>query len=438
MIKCITNGIVLTMNTDREIVEDGAVVIDNNLIKDYGTIDEMSRKYEFDEIIDADGGIIMPGFINGHCHVSMSVFKGIGEDVADRLRRFLFPLEEQLVDEELVRKGAYLSIAEMLLAGVTTFVDMYYFEDEVAKAAKDMGIRCILGESILNKNTPDSDIPYGGIEYAKKFIDKWKGDDLVTPAIAPHATYTNDKEHLLAVDEISRNKGVPILMHISEMDFEIKIFSDEYNMTPTEYLESIGFLSDRIIGAHFTYMTNKDIEILKKYNVGVIHNVTSNAKSARVISPVLEMREKGVRVGLGTDGPMSSNHQDIISVMHQYTKIQKIRVGDRTKATAIGAVEMATIDGAKAIAMSDEIGSIEVGKKADIIVVETKTPNMTPLYNCYSNLVYSAYPSNVTTTIVNGELLVRDKKLVKKDISTILDNANKLMGKVASVVNKLD
>lgn len=434
MMKCITNGIVLTMNNDRTIIESGSVVVEDNIIKDYGTIEEMSKKYVFDEVIDAEGGIIMPGFINGHCHVSMSIFKGIGEDVADRLRKFLFPLEEKLVDEELVYKGAKLSIAEMLLAGVTTFVDMYYFEDEVAKAAKEMGIRCIAGESTLNKNTPDSEEAYGGIEYAKWFIEKWKGDDLITPAIAPHATYTNDAEHLGIIDEISKKYEVPILMHISEMDFEIKMFREEHNMTPTEYLESIGFLSDRIIGAHFTYMTDKDIEILKKYDVGVVHNVTSNAKSARVISPVLDMRKAGVRVGLGTDGPMSSNHQDIISVMHQYTKVQKISCGDRTKATAIGAVEMATIDGAKSINMDKSIGSIEIGKKADIIVVETATPNMTPLYNCYSNLVYSAYPSNVTFTMVNGEVLVKDKKLVKSDIKKIIFDANGLKEKVYKVV----
>jgi cytosine/adenosine deaminase-related metal-dependent hydrolase len=434
MIRCITNGIVLTMNSDREIIDSGAVVIENNLIKDYGSIEEIKKKYEFDEVIDAEGGIIMPGFINGHCHVSMSIFKGIGEDVPDRLRKFLFPLEEKLVDKELVYKGAKLSIAEMLLAGVTTFVDMYYYEDEVAKAAKEMGIRCIAGESTLNKNTPDSEIPYGGIDYAKSFIEKWKDDELITPAIAPHATYTNDAEHLKIIDEISKKYEVPILMHISEMDFEIKMFSEEHNMTPTEYLESIGFLSNRIIGAHFTYMTENDIEILKKHDVGVVHNVTSNAKSARVISPVLEMREAGIRVGLGTDGPMSSNHQDIISVMHQYTKVQKINCGDRSKATAIGAVEMGTIDGARSINMDDTIGSIEKGKKADIIIVETSTPNMTPLYNCYSNLVYSAYPSNVVFTMVNGQVLVKNKELIRSNLKEIINDANGLKDKVYSVV----
>ncbi len=432
--KCIKNGIVLTMDENKNVIENGYVIIKGDSIEEIGSMSDLDLDRNFDDEIDAKGGIIMPGFINGHCHISMSIFRGIGEDVKDRLRKFIFPLENELVTPELVYKGARLSIAEMLLGGVTTFVDMYYFEDEVAKAAKEMGIRCILGQTVLMNPSPDSKEPYGGIELAKEFIEKWSGDDIVTPTIAPHSTYTNDAKHLKIVDKISKEYDVPIIMHVSETDFEIEMFKEKYNMTPTEYLDSIGLLSDRLIGAHFAYMTDSDIELLAKRDVGVIHNPTSNAKSARAISPVTEMLSRGIRVGIGTDGAMSSNHQDILSIMHQYTKFQKISTGNRSIATAIDAVTLGTIGGARAIKMDNSIGSLEGGKKADIIIIETNAPNMTPLHNYYSNIVYSAYPSNVTTTIVNGQVLVRDKKLQKSDLIEILDAANEYKKEISELL----
>lgn len=436
--KCIYNGTIITMNENKDIIENGAVVINGSEIIEIDTTKELINKYDYDEQIDAQQGIIMPGFINGHCHVSMSVFRSLGEDIPDRLTRYMFPLEDRLVDEKLVNVGAKLSIAEMILGGVTTFVDMYYFEDEVAKAAKELGIRAIAGETVLEKISPDSNTPYGGIEYASKFIEKWKDDELIVPAFAPHATYTNDKDHLLEIERLSKKYNVPILIHISEMLFEMKEFKEKYNMTPVKYLNKIGFLCDRVIGAHLVYTNEEDMDILYKNDVGVIHNVAANAKSGRKVAPVPQMLEKGVKVGLGTDGPMSGNHQDIINILDQYTKIQKVAANDNRICPAIEAVELGTIGGARAIKLDNIIGSIETGKKADIIIIETNTPNMQPIYDYYSALTYAAYPHNVVMSMINGKVVMKDRKLLTGDINRIINDARDIQEKIKEIALELE
>lgn len=436
--KCIYNGTIITMNGNKEIIEDGAVVINGSEILEIGNTSELLDKYEYAEKIDAKDGIIMPGFINGHCHVSMSVFRSLGEDIPDRLTRYMFPLEDMLVDEKLVNVGAKLSIAEMLMGGVTTFVDMYYFEDEVAKAAKELGMRAIAGETILEKIAPDTDVPYGGIEYATKFIEAWKNDELIIPALAPHATYTNDEEHLLEIKELSQKYNAPILMHISEMTFEMEEFKEKYNMTPVQYLDKIGFLCDKVIGAHLVYTNEEDMDILYKNDVGVIHNVAANAKSGRKVAPAPKMLAKNVKVGLGTDGPMSGNHQDIINVLDQYTKIQKVAANNNKICPSIEAVELGTIGGARAIKLDSIIGSIEAGKKADIIIIETNTPNMQPIYDYYSAITYAAYPHNVVMTMVNGKVVMKDRKLLTGDLGKIIDDIKDMQEKIKEIALELE
>lgn len=436
--KCIYNGTIITMNENKDIIEAGAVVINGMEIVEIGYTSELLNKYDYTEKIDAQNGIIMPGFINGHCHVSMSVFRSLGEDIPDRLTRYMFPLEDMIVDEGLVNTGAKLSIAEMLLGGVTTFVDMYYFEDEVAKAAKELGMRAIAGETILEKIAPDTDAPYGGLDYAIKFIKEWKNDELIIPALAPHATYTNDEEHLLKIKELSEKYNVPILIHISEMISEMEKFREEYDMTPVQYLDKIDFLSDKVIGAHLVYTNEEDMDILYRNDVGVIHNVAANAKSGRKVAPVPRMLDKKVKVGLGTDGPMSGNHQDIINVLDQYTKIQKVAANNNRICPAIEAVELGTIGGARAIKLDDTIGSIEVGKKADIIIIETNTPNIQPIYDYYSAITYAAYPHNVVMTMVNGNVVMRDRKLLTGNLDKIIDDVKQIQEKIKGIAMELE
>lgn len=435
--KCIYNGTVITMNKNRDVIENGALIIKDSEIVEVGG-QELLNKYDCDEKVDADNGIIMPGFINGHTHVSMSLFRSVGEDIPNRLIRYMFPLEDMLVDENLVNVGAKLSMCEMILGGVTTIADMYYFEDEVAKAAKELGMRAIAGETILKKPSPDSEVPYGGMDYAVKFIEKWKNDELIIPAFAPHATYTSDEKHLLEIKKLSYKYDVPILMHISETTAEMDEFKEKYNMTPVKYLDSIGFLCSKLIGAHLIYTNDEDIEILSKQDVGVIHNVAGNAKSGRKVAPVPKMLTKGVKVGLGTDGPMSGNHQDIIDLLDQYTKIQKLANNTAAICPSIEAVELGTIRGAQALKLDDTIGSLEKGKKADIIIIETNAPNMQPIYDYYSSIVYAAYPHNVVMTMINGKVIMKDRKILTADLTSVMENVKILQRKIKDKVLELE
>lgn len=410
----IKNVNIITMNDNRDIIENGVVVIEDNRIAYVGN-EDVEYKYNEEKdvtIIDGNEGILMPGMINCHTHASMVPFRSLADDCKDRLKKYLFPLESRLVDKELVYKGAQYAIAEMLLGGVTTICDMYYYEDEVARAAEALNIRGVLCETIVDFPSPDAKEPYGGIDYAVGFIEKWKNHEIITPGIGPHAPYTNSSEKLKEAFLISEKYKVPFTMHVAEMGYELEKYKKEYNMTPVKYLESLGILNSNFIGAHMVLVDNDDIEILKKYKVGISHNIGANAKGAKGVAPILKMREQGINVGLGSDGPMSGNTLDIITQMALVGKIHKLFNNDRSVFPSKELVEMATIGGAKVLGMSSEIGSIEVGKKADITILETKSVNMQPIYDYYSAVVYSANPSNVDTVIVNGKVVVSNKELL--------------------------
>lgn len=432
----IKNVNILTMNKKKDIIENGVLVIRDNIIVDIGE-EGLLDKYSFDKIIDGKEGILMPGMINTHTHSSMIVFRSLGDDVPDRLKRYLFPLEQKLVNKELVYFGAKYGITEMLLGGVTTFVDMYYFEDEVAKAAKELGIRGVLGETILNFPSPDSKQPYGGLEYSEWFIEKWKNDDLVTPAVAPHAPYTNNTEHLQKAAILAEKHNVPMMMHVAEMDYEYDQYQKQYNMTPVQYLDSIGVLNEKFIAAHSILLTDEDIDLLQKRKVGIAHNIGANSKGAKGIAPIAKMYEKGMKVGLGTDGPMSGNTLDIITQMPLVGKIQKLFNKDRSLFPASQIVEMATIGGARALNLEHKIGSIEIGKRADVVIFETESVNMQPIYDYYSVLVYSANPSNVQTVIVDGKILVEDKKLNNSDLIELTKQLKAMKTKISEVASQL-
>ena len=418
-IMIIENVTILTMNNEKEIIENGVVVINGNRIIDVGNNSIKNNYKNVDRIIDGNDGILIPGMINCHTHASMVPFRSLADDYKDRLKRYLFPLEQKLVDEKLVYIGAKYAIAEMLLGGVTTFCDMYYFEDEVAKAAKELNIRGILCETIINFPAPDAKESFGGLEYSKAFIKKWKGDSLITPGIAPHAPYTNSDESLIEAYKLSKEYNVPLTMHVAEMDYEAEKYANEYAMTPVQYLDKLGVLDDNFISAHSILVNDDDIEILRSKNVKVSHNIGANAKGAKGVAPIIKMKEKGIDIGLGTDGPMSGNTLDIITQMSLVGKIHKLSSNDRTVLPSIEILEMATMGGAKVLSMDDEIGSIEIGKKADLVLIETESVNMQPIYDYYSTIVYSANPSNVDTVIVDGNIVVNNKKLVSSEFIKI-------------------
>ncbi|WP_294341809.1 amidohydrolase [uncultured Clostridium sp.] len=436
-IMIIENVTILTMNANRDIIDNGAVIIEDNKIIDVGDKSIKGKYINVDKVINGNNGILIPGMINCHTHASMVAFRSLADDYKDRLKRYLFPLEQKLVDKELVYIGAKYAIAEMLLGGVTTFCDMYYFEDEVAKAAEELNIRGVLCETIINFPAPDSNKSFGGLEYSKSFIEKWKGNTLITPGIAPHAPYTNSDESLKEAYRLSKEHKVPLTMHVAEMDYEFEKYIKEYNMTPVQYLDSIGILDENFISAHTILINDEDIEILKSKNVKISHNIGANAKGAKGVAPIIKMKEAGINIGLGTDGPMSGNTLDIITQMSLVGKIHKLYSKDRTILPSIELLEMATIDGAKVLSMEKDIGSIEIGKKADLVIIETESVNMQPIYDYYSTIVYSANPSNVDTVIVDGKIVVKGKELVSSELCDIRKELLKQKNKIDTIVKTL-
>ncbi|WP_434355452.1 amidohydrolase [Parasalinivibrio latis] len=419
----ITNGTVLTMNPGREVIENGTVVVKDNKIVAVGDA-ALARNYEVGKTLDVDGDIVMPGLINTHTHVSMTVFRSLADDVPDRLHRYIFPLENALVSRDMVRIGANLGNVEMLKGGVTTYADMYYFEDEVAKTVDKIGMRAVLGETVIKYPVADAKNADEGITYALNFIEEYKDHPRITPAFAPHGPYTNTTETLQKISELSLKLDVPVLMHLAESHREQEVIAERSGgKSPVQYMHDIGALNRNLVGAHMILVDDKDIELVKESDMGVAHNMSANIKSAKGVSPALKMYDEGVRIGLGTDGPMSGNTLSTIDEFGQVAKVHKLVNQDRAAMPPYKVIDMATIGAARALHMEDKIGSLEPGKLADIIVVDTKAPNMVPVYNPYSALVYSAYATNVRHSVVDGEVLMENRNILTVDENVIRKEA---------------
>ncbi|WP_245212319.1 amidohydrolase, partial [Proteus mirabilis] len=426
----IVDGTVLTMDAQNQVIEQGTVVVKENKIIAVGG-PELTQEYQANKVLDVDGDIVMPGLINTHTHASMTVFRSLADDVPDRLHRYIFPLENKMVSRDMVRVGANLANVEMVKGGVTTYVDMYYFEDEVAKTVDKMGNRAILGESVINFPVADAQTPEEGIQYAVNFINEYKDHPRIIPAFAPHAPYTNTTENLQKIAKLSVELDAPVMIHLAETDREKEEIAKRTDgKSPVQYMADIGALNNKVIAAHAIMVDEQDIDLLKKYDVGVAHNISANTKSAKGVSPVVAMLEKGVRVGLGTDGPMSSNTLTTMNELNLVGKIHKLENKDRAAMPPLTVVEMATIGSAKALHMEDKLGSLESGKLADIIVVDTKAPNMVPMYSPYAALVYGANGSNVRHTIVDGKILMEDRQLLTVDEQAIISEAQNFANKV--------
>ncbi|KJG20728.1 amidohydrolase [Photobacterium iliopiscarium] len=428
----IKNATVLTMDQDKTVFDNGLVAVKGNKI--YAVTDGSNiSEYKAIKTIDADGDIVMPGLINSHTHASMTVFRSMADDVPDRLHRYIFPLEKKLVSRNMVRIGAQLGNVEMLKGGVTTYADMYYFEDEVAKTVDQIGMRAILGETIIQFPVASAKTPEDGIKYTLNFIEQYKDHPRITPAFAPHGPYTNSTETLQTIAKLSLKHDVPVMMHLAESDREREVIAKRSGgLSPIKYMESIGALNSNFLAAHVIDANDEDIAILKKHDVGVAHNMSANIKSAKGVAPALKMFNDGLRIGLGTDGPMSGNTLSTIDEFNQVAKIHKLVNKDRAAMPPINVIEMATIGAARALHMEDKIGSLEVGKLADIIVIDTKAPNMIPVYNPYSALVYSAYATNVKHSVVDGKLLMENRNILTVNEKTVRDEALKF----ADVVRK--
>jgi 5-methylthioadenosine/S-adenosylhomocysteine deaminase len=422
----VRGGAIVTMDRARAIVHDGSVAVRGDTIVAVGTRADVERRYKSAQTIDARGRLVLPGFINGHTHVPMTLFRGLHDDVTlqDWLYKYIFPAEAKNVNEEFVRWGTKLAAAEQIRAGVTTFADMYYFEDAVAEETKAAGMRGVLGETFIDFPAPDNKTEQEMLAYTEKFLKKWQGDALIHAAPAPHSIYTCSKKTLQDAAALARKYHAPILMHVSEMKKEWEDSEKQNSMSPVQYLESIGVLGPDLVAAHCIFVDEADRKLLAERQVGCTHNPSSNMMIASGVSPVPEMRAAGIAVGLGTDGPAGSNNDlDLMEEMDLAAKLAKITKMNPLALNAKAVVEMATIDGARALHMDKEIGSLEAGKKADLILISLDEPNAVPMFDIYAQIAYALKGSDVETVVIGGRVVMRERKLLTIDEPRVLEKA---------------
>jgi 5-methylthioadenosine/S-adenosylhomocysteine deaminase len=421
----VLGGTIVTMDEGRRVIEDGGIAVARGRVAAVGTRSEIGERYAPRQTVDATGRMIIPGLINGHTHIPMTLFRGLADDLdlQDWLTKYIFPAEAKNVSEEFVRAGTRLGLAEMIRGGTTTYCDMYYFEDAIADETAKAGVRGVLGETLIDFPVADNKTNAEGMAYVERFVQKWKGNELIIPAIAPHAPYTVSEEHLKAVRAFSDRTGAPIVTHISETQREVDDSVKAKGRSPVDYLEGIGFLNDRVIAAHVVWPRGDEIEILLRRRVGVVHNPQSNMKLAAGVAPVPKMLAAGVLLGLGTDGAASNNDLNMWEEMDTAAKLHKVFSGDPKVISALQAFELATIRGAQAIHLEKEIGSIETGKRADLVIVARDDLNQIPLYNIYSDLVYATKAADVLTVVINGRILMRDRRLLTLDEVAIKQSA---------------
>jgi 5-methylthioadenosine/S-adenosylhomocysteine deaminase len=429
----VTGGMVVTMNPGRAIIDDGAVAVSGDRIVAVGPREQIEAAYTGRQTIDGRGKLVLPGWVNGHTHVPMTLLRGLHDDVTldDWLHKYIFPAEAKNVNEDFVRWGTRLAMAEQIRAGVTTFADMYYFEDAVAEETKAAGMRAELGETFIDFPAPDNKTEAAMLEYTERFLKKWQGDPLIRPAPAPHSIYTCSKKTLQDSAALARKYHVPILIHVAEMKKELDDSLKQNGATPVEYLEMIGLLGPDVVAAHCIFVNESDRRLLAQRGVGCVHNPSSNMMLASGVSPVPEMRAAGVAIGLGTDGPAGSNNDlDLMEEIDLAAKLAKITKMDPRALNAQAVVEMATIDGARALHMEKEIGSLEQGKKADLILISLDEPNAVPMYDVYSQLAYALKGSDVETVIIGGRVVMRDHKLLTVDQEQAIAKAREYKKKI--------
>ena len=423
----IVGGTVVTMDGERRVIEDGAVAIKDGKIAMVGTRAAVIKNLKAKQTINAAGKAVIPGLINTHTHVPMSLFRGISDDLdlQEWLTKFIFPAEAKNVTEQFVRAGTRLGLAEMIRGGTTTYCDMYYFEDSIADETKMAGMRAVLGETVLDFPAPDNKTWDAAMSYTERFIKKWQNDALIVPAIAPHAPYTVSQEHLLAARDLSNRLSAPLVIHLAEANTETEFIQQKHKgMRPIEFVESIGFLTDRTIAAHVIQANDSELDILKRRGVGIAHNPQSNMKLAAGVAPVPSMLRKDISVGLGTDGAASNNDVSMWEEMDTAAKLHKLYSGDQKVLPAEQAFEMATIRGARALHLDKITGSIETGKRADIAIVDLDSLNQVPYFNIYSALVYSTKADDVRTVVINGRVVMLDRRLLTLNESVIKKDAN--------------
>lgn len=430
---------VVTMDAQRRVIENGAIAVTGDHIVAVGTRAQIDRDYQAAQRIDRPDAILAPGLINTHTHAAMSIFRGIADDMKlqDWLDKFIFPAEARNVDREFVRWGTRLAAIEMALSGTTTYTDMYYFEETVAEATKEVGLRGVLGQTVIGFPAPDYKTPSETLAGTEKFFEAYANDPLIVPAIAPHAIYTVPDEVLKSCRQIANRYKKPLVIHLSETKHENEEALAKRGKTPTAALESLDVLNGWTVAAHGIWLDDADMKILKARNTGLAHCPSSNMMLASGVAPVVKMLALGIPVGLGTDGVAGSNNDhDMMEEMDLAAKLQKVTNLDPTAMTAETAFAMATIVGARALRLDAMIGSIETGKRADVILIRLNQPHAVPMYHVYAQLVYALKASDVSDVMVNGRVIVRDKKIMSIDPGPVMAKAAEYQERVKKSLAK--
>ncbi len=420
----ILGGTILVMDDENTILHDGAIAVDQDKIAAVSDIADIKSRFKGRTEINAGNSLVMPGLINGHTHAAMTCFRGIADDMElmEWLNRYIFPAEAKNVDPELAYWGSLLACAEMIRSGTTTFCDMYIFEDETARAAKEAGMRCLVGEVLFDFPSPNFKTPAEGLSYTRKLLEKWDGDPLVKIVVEPHSLYTCSPPLLKDAQALADEFNAPYATHLLENKSEAKQLNEKFGKPAMTFLKEAGLLSERFIAFHCVTMNEEDIDIFTDHGCRAVHTPESNMKLASGIAPVPAMRKKGIPVGLGTDGCASNNDLDIFREMDTAAKLAKVAALDPTALPALEVVRMATCEGARALGMEANIGSLQPGKKADIILIGVNEPHLMPMYKEYSQLVYSANGADVDTVLINGRIVMKNRKLLTIDEQGVMEH----------------
>lgn len=420
--KLISGGRILAMDEKGTLIKNGAIAIEGENIIAIGTKEEIENQYTSRDIIYAENSLVMPGLVNCHTHAPMTYFRGLADDLelTDWLNNYIFPAEARFVNKDFSYLGSLLACAEMIKSGTTTFCDMYIFEDDVARAAKSAGMRCLVGEVLFDFPSPNVKTPEDGLKYTEKLIEKWANDPLVNIIVEPHSLYTCSENLLRASKKIADRYGVRIATHYLETKFEREQLIEKHGKIPTSFLKDIGYLDERFIAFHCVWMDEEDIRMFADHGCKAVHNPESNMKLASGVAPISKMMASGVTVGLGTDGCASNNNLDMFQEMDTAAKLHKVVQLDPTVMDANTVVRMATCNGARVLGMDKLVGSLKAGMKADIIIINLNKPHLTPLYNEYSHIVYAFNGADVDTVLINGKVVMKNRKLLTIDENDIM------------------
>ncbi len=417
----VTGSYLYLQNKDKTIIKNGAVAIHQDTIVETGLAADLAPKYPDAELLATEHGLIMPGLVNTHTHAAMACFRGLADDLPlmQWLQEYIVPVEAKLTGD-MVYQATLLSLAEMIKSGTTSFCDMYLFAKDVARAAQESGMRAWIGEVLNDFPSPNYGELASGFQYVEELFTLYADNPLISITIDPDAVYTCSPDLLKNLKSLAEKHNTLYIIHLSENKEEVQGVKARFGASPVMHLENLGLLDNRVVADHCVMLTDAEIKLLAKREVKIVHCPESNMKLASGIAPVVQMLAAGISVGLGTDSSASNNDVDMFGEMNSAAKLHKVNTLDPTIMPAETVLEMATMGGARVLGAENKIGSLEPGKKADLIVLDMNQPHLTPLYTIPSHMVYAARGADVVHSVINGNIVMQNRKLKTLDEKTIL------------------